>query len=225
MSDKLSSEKLSGPMVPSSSGTTKQIVVLLHGYGSDGQDLISLAPYWSQLLPDAMFVAPNAPSKCDINPAGYQWFPLDLDRGISRLTGSEMVRPVVQEFLNSLWEETGLTAAETILVGFSQGAMMVLDVGLRLETPVKGIVAFSGGLISPETIGDAIKSKPPVMFIHGEADDVVPVAMSVLGHQALQGLGVQSHIHISPGSGHTIAQDGMQAATGFIGELAGLAEK
>lgn len=211
--------QLSGPMVAPESGTPKNLIVLLHGYGSDGNDLIGLAPYWRDLLPDTLVVAPNAPWACDINPAGYQWFPLELDREISRLDGSGQARPVITGFLEQVWAETGLGAADTVLGGFSQGAMMALDAGLRLPEALKGIVAFSGGVISPETIGDELVSKPPVCLIHGAEDDVVPVGMSVRGGEALKTAGLEVLVHVSPGTGHGIAPDGLEVATGFIKSL------
>lgn len=210
---------LSGPMVPAKSGEIKQLVVLLHGYGSDGNDLISLASYWRDQMPDALFVAPNAPDICDINPMGFQWFPLDLDRDISRLGGAENARPVIEQFLQQSWADTGLSANDTLLVGFSQGAMMALEVGLRLSDPLMGILAFSGGVIAPEAIGPELKSKPPVCLIHGAEDEIVPVRMSVVGGEALRQLGLDVTVHISPGAGHTIAADGLEVAAGFIAKL------
>lgn len=212
--------KLTGPMVMPEETPAKRIVVLLHGYGSDGNDLIALVPYLKDLLPDALFVAPHAPMSCDINPSGFQWFPLDLDRDFSRLNGAEMARPVINEFLTDLWAETGLSAADTLLCGFSQGAMMALDVGLRQPDPLLGIVAFSGGLIQPDTIGETLASKPPVCLIHGEADDVVPVEMSRASATALQALGLDVSLYVSPGQGHTIPPDGLEAARTFIARVA-----
>jgi len=208
-------------MVAPQSGSPKHLIVLLHGYGSDGNDLISLAPYWRDLLEDTLVVAPNAPWPCDVNAMGHQWFPLELDREISRLAGSGQARPVITGFLEQLWAETGLSAAETVLAGFSQGAMMALDAGLRLNDTLLGIVAFSGGIISPETIGAELKSKPPVCLVHGAEDDVVPVGMSVRGGEALRAAGLEVQVHVSPGAGHTIAPDGLEVATAFIGGLAG----
>ncbi|GGA35382.1 alpha/beta hydrolase [Pelagibacterium lentulum] len=208
--------KLSGPMLPPATGAAKSLVVLLHGYGSDGNDLIALGQYWRSALPDTLFVAPNAHEICTMNPAGYQWFALDLDRAISRITGSQTARPVINEFLENLWAQTGLGPADTVLVGFSQGAMMAIDTGLRLPTPLKGIVAFSGMLIGPETLASEIKSRPPVLMIHGDADEVVPVLGSESGVPALIDLGIEAKLHISQGAGHTIAQDGLDAATQFL---------
>lgn len=209
------SEKLSGPMLAPKSGAPEQVVVLVHGYGSDGQDLISLAPYLQDILPNALFVAPNAPHACDMNPAGYQWFPLDLDRDISRLQGAETTRPVLGGFLQDLWDETGLSAADTLLIGFSQGAMVSLDTGVRLADRLMGIVSFSGGVISPENLEAEIKTRPPVLLVHGSDDDVVPVKMSIVGCEALKASGVNAQLHISPRTAHSISQDGLEAARAF----------
>lgn len=213
--------KLSGPMMGPPSDNPNRLIVLLHGYGSDGNDLIGLAPYWRPILPDALFVAPNAPDACDINPQGFQWFPLDLSREISRLTGSDAARPNIVGFLEDLWVETGLGPEDTILGGFSQGAMMALDVGLRMEKPLRGIVAFSGGVIDPDNFADHIKSKSPVCLVHGAEDDVVPVSMSVVGGEVLKKAGLDVTVHISPGAGHTIAPDGLDVAGEFLKRIAG----
>lgn len=208
--------KLSGPMLPPASGNVRQLVVLLHGYGSDGRDLIALGQFWRDTFPDALFVAPNAHQSCAGNPFGYQWFPLDLDRNLSRLVGAETARPIITQFLKDLWEQTGLKPEDTVLIGFSQGAMMALDTGLRLETPLKGIIAFSGMVIAPETLREEIRSKPPVLLVHGDSDDVVPVMGSEAALPMLINLGVPAQLHISPEAGHTIAQDGLDAATDFL---------
>lgn len=213
--------KLSGPMLQPTSGTLKQLVVLLHGYGSDGRDLIALGQYWREDFPDALFVAPNAHEACDIAPTGYQWFALDPERigSLAPRAGAETARPIVGQFLQDLWAQTGLGPADTVLAGFSQGAMMALDVGLRLTTSLKGIIAFSGMVVTPETLADEIGSKPPVQLIHGDRDEVVPVAASEAAQPLLAGLGIDSRLYIARGAGHTIAQDGLDTATRFLGEI------
>lgn len=212
--------KLSGPMLPPASGAAKQIVVFLHGYGSDGRDLIALGQYWRATFPDALFVAPDAHEPCPGNPFGFQWFALDPEaREIARLTGSDNARPVINGFLQDLWTQTGLGPSDTVLVGFSQGAMMALDTGLRLDAPLKGIVAFSGLVIAPEKLRTEITAKPPVLLVHGDMDEVVPVMGSEAGLPLLLDLGIEASLHISPGAGHTIAQDGLDAATAFLSRL------
>lgn len=207
---------LSGPSVAPPDGPAKRLVVLLHGYGSDGADLIGLVPYFRDLMPQAAFLAPNAPYPCAINPSGYEWFPLDLDRDFSRLHGVETVRPVLGRFLEQLWAQTGLGAADTVLVGFSQGAMIALDTGFRLKEPLAAIVGFSGGIVAPERLVEEVKSSPPVCLLHGDSDDVVPPMFSIGGAQALEALGFDVTLHVSTGTGHTIAPDSLEVARRFL---------
>lgn len=207
---------LSGPMLPPRSGHAKKLVVLLHGYGSDGSDLIALGQYWSPLLPDTLFVSPNAPSACAINPAGYEWFPLQTDRTISRVEGAPAAREVIVNFLIDLWSQTGLKPADTILAGFSQGAMMALHTGLSLDEELAGIVAFSGALIPPPGLLEGASPKPPVIVLHGDLDDVVDPNLSREAVETLTALGFEVTYHRSPTAGHGISQDMLEAATAFI---------
>ncbi|VAW19822.1 Phospholipase/carboxylesterase family protein [hydrothermal vent metagenome] len=212
-------DQLSGPMLAPKNGKAKRLMVLLHGYGSDGNDLIGLARYWQSALPEMLFVAPNAPEKCPMNPNGYQWFDLDLNREISRLNGSKKARPVLEKFLDQLWEQTGFDASNTFLVGFSQGAMMALDVGLRLKQQPLGIISFSGGLIGEDEWESDIKIKPPVCLVHGEADDVVPVSLSINSKTRLEKIDIKTAMQIEPGLGHTISVEGLGFALAFMREL------
>lgn len=214
------SQKLSGPMLaPQSGGQPKQAVVLLHGYGSDGADLIGLAPHWQGVLPDALFVSPNAPDACTGNPFGFQWFALDYDtdRVANRQQGLPLARPVLVEFLNDLWSQTGIAPEQTILAGFSQGAMMALHVGLSLEQRLMGVIAFSGAFVPPEGFGSLPFAKPPVCLVHGDMDEVVDPEFSADADVALRLAGYEVSYHVSAGVGHGIAPDGLAFATDFIG--------
>lgn len=215
--------RLSGPMLPPWSGTAKQAVVLLHGYGSDGNDLIDLARMWSPQFPDALFVSPNAPDACAINPDGYEWFALDLDRSAydRRLAGAVSVRPVIRQFLDDLWTQSGLTPEQTVLAGFSQGAMMALHTGLSLDRRLAGILAFSGALLPPETFPQPEAIRPPVGLIHGEFDPVVEPNLSREAVETLKAAGYDARLHISPGIGHSISTDGLHFASGFLGRALG----
>ena len=164
---------LDGPSVaPKSGGAPKQLVVFLHGYGSNGEDLISLAPYWADLLPDAEFVSPNAPQRCDDGP-GYQWFP------ISRLDPAEMARGVesaaatLENFLEAELARLHLSGDKLALVGFSQGTMMALHVGLKRSVKPAAIVGYSG-MLADQTLS-AAPDAPPILLVHGDADPMIPI--------------------------------------------------
>ena len=215
--------KLSGPMLPPlSGGAPKQAVVLLHGYGSDGNDLIGLAPHWQPLLPDALFVSPNGPDMSRQLAYGFQWFDIALDDGklAQRQAGAAGARPVLVEFLNELWSQTGITPEQTILAGFSQGAMMALHVGLSLPEPLMGIIAFSGMLLPPDKFGTALSAKPPVCLVHGDRDDVVGPHHSADAASTLRLGGYEVSYHVSQGVGHGISPDGLTFAGQFIAKLA-----
>lgn len=212
--------KLSGPMLPAASGgLPKQAVVLLHGYGSDGNDLIGLAPHWQSVLPDAVFISPNAPEPCRQFGAGFQWFDISLDgdRLADRQEGVVLARPVLVEFLEDLWAQSDIAPENTILAGFSQGAMMALHVGLSLERPLMGIIAFSGAFLPPEGFGTAPLARSPVCLIHGDMDDVVDPELSA--DAALRLAGYDVSYHVSSGVGHGIAPDGLEYATQFIARI------
>lgn len=211
--------KLSGPMLPpKSAGVPRQVVVLLHGYGSDGADLIGLAPYWQDALPDALFVSPNAPEQCRQLASGFQWFDVSFegDRLASRQMGVVNARPVLVDFLRDLWAQTGVAPEQTILAGFSQGAMMALHVGLSLERPLMGIIAFSGAFLPPEGFGSEALAQPPVCLVHGDMDEVVDPELSADADVALRLAGFDVSYHVSEGVGHGIAPDGLAFATEFI---------
>lgn len=208
---------LSGPALPPANGQPPQrVVVLLHGYGADGGDLIALGRHWAAEMPDTLFVAPNAPTPCALNPAGYEWFPLSGDQIASRIEGTEIAAPVIRQFLEDLWAQTGLGPEQTVLIGFSQGAMMALNIGTVLPRPLAAIVAFSGAFIAaPEFAGGAF-AKPPVALIHGDRDEVVDPELSRQAADELAAAGFSVQLHISPGIGHGIAEDGLAFATQFL---------
>jgi phospholipase/carboxylesterase len=216
--------KLSGPMLaPLSGGAPKQLVVLLHGYGSNGDDLIGLAPAWQPILPDALFLSPNAHEPVPGYPSGYQWFApaMSGDRVAARQSGLAAAAPVLVEFLTQLWAQTGLSAKDTILSGFSQGAMMALHTGLSLPEPLMGIIAFSGSFSPAANFGAPDLPKPPVCIVHGDMDQVVEPAASAAANTALLAAGYDVHYHVSPGVGHGIAPDGLAFATDFIKTVMG----
>lgn len=209
--------KLSGPMLaPRSGELPRRLVVLLHGYGADGEDLIDLGRHWGEAMPDALFVSPNAPNRCAGNPFGYEWFPLQVDRIAGRIEGAREAAPVIRGFLTDLWAQTGLGAADTFLVGFSQGAMMALHMGTASESPFRGIVAFSGALVPADDFGAPRHARPPVVLIHGDIDQVVDPQLSRDAETALKSAGFEVSLHLCPGLGHGISAEGLAIAAAFM---------
>jgi phospholipase/carboxylesterase len=212
--------KLSGPIhKPSSGGAPRRLVILLHGLGADGNDLIGLAPVWAPLLPDAEFVSPNAPFPCDMAPYGYQWFSVQDRSPEAMLAGVRAAAPMLDAFIDDALSARGLAEKDLALVGFSQGAMMSLYVGLRRLHPVAGIVGFSGRLIGADALAAEIRGKPPVLLVHGDADAVVPFQSLAHGEAALAAHGVPVETLARPGLGHGIDEEGLRAAARFLKEV------
>ncbi len=209
--------KLEGPSLdPASGGPAKQLVVLLHGYGADGNDLIGLAPHFARLLPDAAFVSPHAPFPCEMAPFGRQWFSLN-DRAPARMIeGARMAAPILDRFLDLELEARKLTDAQLALVGFSQGTMTALHVALRRVSPCAGVLGYSGALLGAETLASEIRVRPPVMLIHGDDDPVVDYGLHQLSVSALDALDVPVEGHTRPGLGHSIDMEGLTLGGAFL---------
>jgi phospholipase/carboxylesterase len=197
------------------------LVILIHGYGSNGYDLISLARMMQPALPHAAFVAPNAPSQIPRMAAAHQWWPIETFSMSERAAGAAAAAPALKAFITHELEEAALPSDRLLLVGFSQGTMMALHVGLRRPEPIAGIVGISGMLVAPERLEAEIRSRPPVLLIHGTQDDVVPFHSMDLASAALTACGVAVETHVSPGAGHSVGQDGLAAATAFAVRLLG----
>ncbi len=209
--------KLDGPRIlPASGGAPKQLVVLVHGYGADGNDLISLAQHWRGLLPDAAFVAPNAPEPCPASPGARQWFALTLRDQQERWRGLQQAGPGFDAFLDDELAASRLKDEALALVGFSQGTMMALHVGLRRPKAMAGIVGFSGMLVEPNRLRADIRSRPPVLLVHGEADDLIPVEALYQASAALGAAGVAVEWHVRPGLPHGIDPEGVEMAGRFL---------
>ncbi|UWQ93147.1 alpha/beta fold hydrolase [Aliisedimentitalea scapharcae] len=202
------------------SGSTRSIVVFLHGYGANGADLLGLADPLGEHLPDTLFVAPDAPEDCAGSPMGYQWFPIPWIDGSSEeeaMRGMSAAVDDLNAFLDALMVDEDVLPEQVVLFGFSQGTMMSLHVAPRREDPVAGIVAFSGRLLEPDLLVDEVVSKMPILLVHGDADDVVPVQSLPEAAEALQKAGFTDvYAHIMKGTGHGIAPDGLSVALAFM---------
>ncbi|MCG6884466.1 MAG: prolyl oligopeptidase family serine peptidase [Silicimonas sp.] len=215
------SEELRFSRRASQSGEDSSVVLFLHGYGADGADLLGLADPLAPHLPDTVFIAADAPDRSMANPMGYQWFPIPWIDGSSEAAAAEGMRrsaKLLDALIDRILAEEGIDADRLILFGFSQGTMMSLHVAPRRAEPVAGIVAFSGRLMVPERLSEEMQSQPPVLLIHGNADDVVPFAEMQAAGEALQGAGFTVYAHVMEGTGHGIAPDGLSVALAFIRE-------
>jgi phospholipase/carboxylesterase len=213
--------ELDGPRIEPRSGAARQLVVFLHGYGADGNDLIDIGRAWQALLPQAAFVSPHAPEPCGQAPTGRQWFPLTMRDPGERWTGVTAATPILENFLDAELKRRGLPPSALALVGFSQGTMMALHVGLRRAVAPAAIVGYSGLFVVPENVdpdafaGD-IRARPPVLLIHGDRDDLIPVQALFHASQALASLEVPVEWHISAGIGHGIDQEGLRHGGEFL---------
>ena len=209
--------KLSGPSRPPlAGGKPRRLVVLLHGLGADGNDLIGLASGWAAILPDAEFLAPDAPFPCDMGPFGHQWFSLQDRSPAAILAGVRGAAPILDAFFDEALAVRGLAEPDLALIGFSQGTMMSLFAGLRRARPVAGIVGYSGALIGAETLPQEIRSRPPVLLVHGEADPVVPFQALALAESGLRTAGVPIETLACPGLAHGIDQRGLARGAQFL---------
>lgn len=200
---------------PLSGGAPQQIVVLLHGFGSSGHDMIALAPDWQQSLPDALFLAPHAPQHVSFG-AGYQWWPLTGFSPDQLAAGAAQAAPAIDAFIDRKLAQYGLAEDDLALVGFSQGTMMALHVGLRRRRQVAAIVGYSGMLTGADRLPQEITSTPPVLLVHGSDDDVVPIAALHAAARDLREVGVDVTTHISAGLGHGVDAEGMRLGCAFI---------
>src|SRR5260370_3862374 len=213
--------ELDGPRLEPRAAPARQLVVFLHGYGADGNDLIEIGRAWQGLLPQAAFVAAHAPEPCGQAPVGRQWFPLTFRDPNERWLGVNKAAPVLETFLDAELKRRNLASSALALVGFSQGTMMALHVGLRRATAPFAIVGYSGLLVVPpdanaEKLAAEIKSRPPVLLIHGDRDDLIPPQALSHATSGLASLGVPVEWHMSHGIGHGIDQERMRPSRGFL---------
>jgi len=206
-------------------GQATSLVVLLHGYGADGADLLGLADPLAAHMPGCAFVAPDAPERCAGTPAGYQWFPIPwIDGSTEEASEAGMMRAAgdLNAWLDDVFGEYRLAPDRVILFGFSQGAMMALYVAPRRPAPVAGVVSISGRLLQPEALIDEVVSRPPVLLVHGDMDEVVPAQSLPQAGEALSQAGFEVFAHVMKGSGHGIAPDGLNVALAFMRDRLGL---
>lgn len=215
---------LDGPrLAPLSGGAARQLVVLLHGVGADGRDLIDIGRAFAPLFPDTAFVAPNAPDPCDWDPAHYQWFRLSVRDPHEYWQGAAAAAPLLDAFLDAELARLGLEDAQLALLGFSQGTMMALQVGPRRPNQMAAILGYSGRIAGPERIAAETVSRPPVLLVHGELDEVIPLAAMGETAVALRGAGFSVETIARPGLSHAIDAIGLREGARFLQRAFGTA--
>ncbi|MFO1117965.1 MAG: prolyl oligopeptidase family serine peptidase [Beijerinckiaceae bacterium] len=218
---------LDGPRVPPKSGKARQLVVFLHGYGADGNDLIELGRQWRAFLPDAAFVAPHAPEICAMSPSGRQWFGLTMRDPAERWNGCVKARPTLDAFLDAELARHGLDGSALALVGFSQGTMMALHAGLRRTRAPACILGYSGVLVGAEHLAEATARRadglpPPILLVHGDMDDVIPAEALFTSGDDLSKANIPVQWHLSRGVGHGIDEAGLLHGGLFVAQNFGI---
>jgi phospholipase/carboxylesterase len=213
--------ELDGPRLAPRSGSARQLIVFLHGYGADGNDLIDIGRAWQELLPHAAFVSPHAPEPCGQAPVGRQWFPLTFRDPHERWSGVNAAGPGLNRFLDAELQRHGLAPGALALVGFSQGTMLALHVGLRRPAAPAAIVGYSGLFVlphgaTPEAVAAEIRSRPPILLLHGDMDDLIPAQALFHAAQTLGALEVPVEWHLSAGVGHGIDAEGLRHGGEFL---------
>ncbi|MBM3632604.1 MAG: phospholipase [Alphaproteobacteria bacterium] len=212
---------LEGPsLLPLSGKKAKKLVVFCHGYGSNGQDLLSLAPYWSRILPEVEFISPNAPEIGEAYPAGYQWFSLKEFTPQAIRIGLNKAVPVLQEFILQALEKRNLTPADLAIVGFSQGGMIALEMIFALPD-LKGVISYSGGFYPSVLLTPITGQRTEILLVHGNEDTVVPYEFLSESQEHLRKLGFDPHTLTCSGLGHSIDEEGLKAGGKFLADVLG----
>ena len=214
---------LKGPVKKSISGINNEIVIFFHGYGADGNDLISLSDAFSKILPNSVFYSPNAPQKCEMGGFGYQWFPIKQknDGSLDLNAKNEILNSVklINYYIDKIELDSGISSKNFILIGFSQGTMMVLETLLSREKKISAVVGFSGGFLNVKNKVSKINLDTPILLVHGDEDNVVPMEMTKMAKKNLNILGYFVNTYFSKGLGHGISLDGLAESTKFLKKL------
>jgi len=211
---------LTGPeLKPRSNNKPKRLVILFHGLGADGNNLMDLASVMNRFIHDTHFIAPNAPFPFDLSMSGHQWFSRQNANEENAIKGLKLVEPMVNEFVDYQLNRFSLTEKDLVAIGFSQGTMVALHTFLRKKNPIALIVGFSGALIAPQLLDSEMQSKPPVLLLHGEDDTVLPVGLMLKAKRELRSRNVSVTAQSYPNLAHSIGKEGFELAIDKIKSL------
>ena len=201
---------------PLSKNKARQVIVLCHGYGGDGNDISSLAINWQRFMPDAIFMCPNAPEVCAINPKGYQWFDLSSDKEEFILEKSLLAEEKLSKFVDQVLNNLQLQSSDLALVGFSQGCMMAIQVGLKKEKKINSIIGYSGKIINQKHLSINIKSKPKILLMHGADDTIVPPTCLLEAKEYLENHKIKIKAKLFKNCEHKIPVEGSSLGLSFL---------
>ncbi|PPR12223.1 MAG: hypothetical protein CFH41_00257 [Alphaproteobacteria bacterium MarineAlpha11_Bin1] len=214
--------ELSGPETPPlSGGSAKKLIIFVHGYGADGNDLIALSQHFGHVVPDAAFISPNAPYRCDGSPFGYQWYDVWMQDSDERLRAIRSTAAIFDNFIDEQLKRHELAEKDLVLIGFSQGTMISLFTAPRRANPVAGLIGYSGRMEAPELMEAEICSKPPVVMVHGDSDELLAVSEMETAAATLRENGVSIDTYVRPGLGHGIDEEGIQIGVEFVKNVLG----
>lgn len=218
---------IDGPRRAPVNGRASALVVLVHGYGANGEDLIGLADAWRGLLPSVAFAAPNAPQMLPYEAVGgFQWFDLTFRDAGELWRGVRQSGPALDRFIDAELARYRLDGSRLALVGFSQGTMLALHIGLRRRPAPAAILGYSGIIAGPEHLaadraGWGAGEQPQILLVHGENDEVIPASALEVTVQSLAAAGVAASWHLSPGLGHGIDGNGLEIGGRFLSQVFG----
>ncbi len=201
---------------PLSKSKPKNAIVLCHGYGGDGKDISALAINWQRFLPNSIFVCPNAPEICTVNPQGFQWFDLTSDKEEIILEKSLTAEKKLSEFLDQVLDNLHLEPKNLALVGFSQGCMISIQVGLKLKKKINSIIGYSGKIINRKHLLDNINSKPKIFLMHGANDTIVPATHLLEAKEYLNNQGIKVKTKLFKDCEHRIPVEGSSLGLAFL---------
>ena len=201
---------------PLSKNKPKNAVILCHGYGGDGKDISILANYWRAHLPNTVFICPDAPEKCVASPTGFQWFDLMDQTPEQVLSKSLVAENKLNKLIDEVKDKNDLLANQIIISGFSQGCMISLQAGIKRKDKINSIVGFSGRIIDTEHLGKNIMSKPNIILMHGDIDQVVPVSSLLEAKDFFNKNNYEIESHIFKNCEHRIPSEGSSLGLQFI---------
>ena len=201
---------------PLSKSKPRQAIILCHGYGGDGKDISALAINWQRFLPEAIFLCPNAPETCAVNPQGYQWFDLTSEKDEIILEKSLVAEEKLNIFLDQVFDNFQLEPTNLALVGFSQGCMMSIQVGLKKKEQINCLVGYSGKIINQQHLSDNINSKPKIFLMHGANDTIVSPTHLLEAKEYLANRGLKIKTRLFKDCEHRIPVEGSSLGLGFL---------